>query len=324
MVTDTTTRGLTVYQAAPPAVVPLEETERIASIFAASGFFSDTKQAAQCVVKILAGRELGFGPFASMQGIHVIQGKVALSANLIAAAIKRSGKYNFRVTEMTAEAVEIAFYEWGEEIGKSRFTKADASAATTQNMSKFPRNMLYARAMSNGAKWYCSDIFAGGVYTPDEMGGSVDSEGDYVSGEVVASKQLPERPAALIKALADWHEEATRARANGIEPAPRDMDTATYDELRESSTRLFKVRSAATEAGWPAIVHDGLELGLPVPMLGEMVGPKTLRAMVGEWAAKVAEARAEREKAGEEGPAPEAVKVPATLADVLDDDEETL
>src|SRR5262249_34188203 len=32
------------------------------------------------------------------------------------------------------------------------------------------RNLLFARAVSNGAKWYCPDVFAGNpVSTPDEI-----------------------------------------------------------------------------------------------------------------------------------------------------------
>jgi hypothetical protein len=36
--------------------------------------------------------------------------------------------------------------------------------------------MLFARAMSNGARWYCPDVFAGPAYTPDELGADVDGE----------------------------------------------------------------------------------------------------------------------------------------------------
>jgi hypothetical protein len=36
--------------------------------------------------------------------------------------------------------------------------------------------MLYARALSNGAKWYCPDVFGGPIYTPDELGAVVDGE----------------------------------------------------------------------------------------------------------------------------------------------------
>src|SRR5512139_2036335 len=80
----------------------------LGTILAKSGFFSDTKDAAQAIVKVLAGQELGFGPIASMTGIFVIQNRISMSANLIAAAIKRTRRYNYRVIELTDERCEIA------------------------------------------------------------------------------------------------------------------------------------------------------------------------------------------------------------------------
>ena len=52
---------------------------------------------AQLATKILAGQEMGYGPFASVQGIHVIQGKPTMSANLMASAVKNSARYDYRV-----------------------------------------------------------------------------------------------------------------------------------------------------------------------------------------------------------------------------------
>ena len=75
-------------------IVSMDDAERAARAMAASGFFPDARQAAQAVVKILAGQELGFGPFASMTGVSIIQGKPVLGANLLAAAVKSTGKYN--------------------------------------------------------------------------------------------------------------------------------------------------------------------------------------------------------------------------------------
>lgn len=157
----------------------------LGNVFVKSGFFQDTREASQAVVKILAGRELGFGPMAAMTGVYIVKGRVSLSANLMAAALKRSGKYNYRVLEHTDQACEIAFFEQGQEIGRSRFTVADAKKAGTQNMDRYPRNMLFARAMSNGVKWYCADVFGGPVYTPEEMGAKVDDDGDVVEMPMV-------------------------------------------------------------------------------------------------------------------------------------------
>jgi len=60
---------------APSILHTFDDVERAAKAMSASGFFADTKQAAQAIVKILAGQELGFGAFASMTGVHIIQNK---------------------------------------------------------------------------------------------------------------------------------------------------------------------------------------------------------------------------------------------------------
>jgi hypothetical protein len=115
--------------------------------------------------------------FSSLTGIHIIQGKPAIGANLMAAAVKRSGKYNYRVLEHSSEVCRIAFFENGEQVGVSEFTAADAKSMSVKNMDRMAKNMLFARAMSNGVKWYAPDIFLGPVYTPEELGASVDDSG---------------------------------------------------------------------------------------------------------------------------------------------------
>lgn len=152
----------------------LDELQRTAKMLVASGYF-DAKgeshtQIAQLATKILAGRELGYGPFASVQGIHVIQGKPQISANLMAAAVKAHPRYDYRVRKMSDDCVSIEFYENGQSLGTSEFSKADAAKAKTQNMDKFPRNMMFARALSNGVRWYCPDVFHGNaVYVEGEI-----------------------------------------------------------------------------------------------------------------------------------------------------------
>lgn len=177
----------------------LETIQRTAKLLAVSAYFDakgDTPQAiAQVATKILAGRELGFGPFAAVQGIHIINGKPAVGANLMASAVKGSGRYDYRVTKMSDDEVVIDFYAIAngkrEAIGTSAFSVKDAQAAgVTGNPTwkKFPRNMLFARAMSNGVRWYCPDVFSGNaVYVPEELGANVDGNGDVIetTGHVV-------------------------------------------------------------------------------------------------------------------------------------------
>ena len=173
-----------------------DDAERAAKAMSASGFFADSHQAAQAIVKILAGMELGFGAFASMTGVHIIKNKPTLAANLMAAAVKRGGKYNYKVIRLDNKGCELAFYEGGAEVGRSKFDEADAKQAGLlggDNWVKYPRNMYFARAISNGQKWYAPDIFNGvTVYTPDEMGAQVDEEGNAViiEGSIVEPIKL--------------------------------------------------------------------------------------------------------------------------------------
>lgn len=161
----------------------------LGEVLAKSGFFADTREAGQAIVKVLAGREMGFGPIASMTGINIIKGRVSLSANLMASAVKRSGRYDYKVIENTVSACEIVFYENGKASGNSRFTMDDARKAGTQNLEKFPRNMLFARAMSNGVRWYCPDVTNGPAYTPEELGAAVDEQGDVITGTATEVKE---------------------------------------------------------------------------------------------------------------------------------------
>jgi hypothetical protein len=149
--------------------LPISELMNLAKAFAESGMFSDTKSAAQAIVKIQAGQEIGIPPFAAMTGIHIIQGKPTIGAGLIASRLKGSGKYDYRVVEASEKVCSIDFFQGNTKIGNSTFTIEDAKKALTKNIDKFPKNMLFARAISNGVKWYCPDIFSGPVYVPEEM-----------------------------------------------------------------------------------------------------------------------------------------------------------
>lgn len=161
--------------------VDFSQAMQMGDVFYKSGFFKDLQSAAQCVTKIMAGAEYGMGPFSSLQNIHLIQGKPTLAANAMAAAVKANPKYDYKVTRLDDEVCEITFFQNGDPIGVSQFTIEDAKKAGTQNLQKFARNMMFARAMSNGVKWYCPDVFATAVYVPEEMGATVDGEGHIVS-----------------------------------------------------------------------------------------------------------------------------------------------
>jgi hypothetical protein len=161
------------------------ESINIGKVFFESGLFTDLKSAAQAVVKIQAGAEIGIPPFASLTGIHIIQGKPTLGAGVMAAKIKSSGKYDYRVKSHDEKICSIDFIQGKEVIGNSTFTIEDARKSGTKNLDKFPKNMLFARAISNGVKWYCPDVFSGPVYTPEDM--DTEQKTEDVKAEVITT-----------------------------------------------------------------------------------------------------------------------------------------
>ena len=164
---------------APVATAPMSlgDIMELGNVLVRSGMFRSTVSAEQAVAKVLAGRELGLGPIASMTHVFVIDGKVGLSAGLIGSKIRQHPDYDFRVTEHTEETCSIEFFYRGETAGTSSFSLKDAEQAGLLRQgspwTKYPRNMVYARALTNGARWYAPDAFGGSVYTPEELGANV-------------------------------------------------------------------------------------------------------------------------------------------------------
>lgn len=202
------------------AQMDVRQLEGLGKMLALSGYFERSgnmdQQVAQMCTKILAGREMGMGPFASVQGIYLIKGKLSFAANLISSAIKASGRYDYKVKKLDAEGCEIDFYEkhgdkW-ELSGTSTFDLKDAAAAGTQNMKAFPRNMMFARCMSNGQKWYAPDVFNGNtVYVPEELGANVDEDGNVIEVKAIEQKEVQQGAKQAAGTLA-----TSGAEGNGI------------------------------------------------------------------------------------------------------------
>jgi len=147
--------------------MPLPEIARAA---AASRFFQ--LDPAQAIIKVLMGRELGVAPIASLTDIHIIQGKPVVGSGMIAARIKASGKYNYKVKTSDDTRCDLEFFEEGESQGIHSYTMERAKRAGNagkDNYRKHAEDMLFARAISSGYKKYCPDVFQAKVYTPGEI-----------------------------------------------------------------------------------------------------------------------------------------------------------
>jgi hypothetical protein len=244
----------------PQALVPqppqsqsidLQSTIDVAKTFVQSGFFSDTKKVSQAVVKIMAGREFGIGPFAAMRNLYISKdGKIGTEAHLMAQRIKASGKYNYRVRELTDDKCSIEFFEksldgtkW-ESVGSSDFDQEDAkrggvgkdNAKGDGTLKKWPRNMLFARALSNGFRWHCPDAMnitggAPNLYTPEEIGFERHESGEYIEAEVVGGN-------------------APEPIDDTEEPQPMAATTPPTDGLRVENVIVAKKSAAKESPAW--------------------------------------------------------------------------
>ena len=141
----------------------------------------------------LRGWELGFTVSASLEVIYAIpsaQGiRTAVSATAMKALINRSGvlesfkredkpgldnlPYSCTVTMVRRDGTSYA----------ATFTMDDAvraGLAGKDNWTKYPKTMLYNRALTECARTVCPEIITG-LYTPDELGVETDQSGKPVT-----------------------------------------------------------------------------------------------------------------------------------------------
>ena len=175
-------------------VQSVDDLARLARVFAASGLFgragNQDTQIAECAIRLMAGMEAGFSPFASATGVHIINGRPAFSANLLAQAVRRHPDYDYRVLEKTAQLCRIRFLSRGEVLGEELFTIDMAERAgllKNPTWRSYPEAMLFSRALTAGMRTHCPDALGGHpAYTPEELGGD-----DVVAVTVTEPAQAP-------------------------------------------------------------------------------------------------------------------------------------
>lgn len=223
----------------------MAELQTAANAMHASGYFGDVKSQAQAMVKVMAGAEIGLPPFASMSGIHIVNGKPTLGANLIATLVKNDPRYDYRVRRADNEACVLAWYESGTAVGESSFTIQEANAAgltSKQTWKAYTSDMLFARALTRGARRYAPGIFGGApIYTPDEMGVETDEDGHIIEGQVVTVTPAPAQPPAN----ANGKPSAAQPTQPATDPGPLPDDELTIEEA--TATQFIPVAAGLLE-----------------------------------------------------------------------------
>lgn len=231
----------------------------LGKVLAESGMFSEVKTKAQAIAKILAGRELGLAPIVSMTKIYMVKGKMSLSSELMGGIVKKSGTYDYSIRKLDESRCELEFFriESGKRIlvGESIFTMSDAQKAGVahgDNYKKYPRNMLLARALSNGVRFHCPHLVAG-AYIPEELGAEVNGK----TGEMkVAEIPVEEKPISGCPPIEKFNEELPIQEVEEVKAAeviPEEEKPESDSTEKISTDQRKRLYTICTHANW---THD--------------------------------------------------------------------
>lgn len=182
-----------------------DATYRLAKNLAISGIIPRELQgkAADVMVIVLYGQELGLAPMQALQVIDVVKGRPSLRANLWVALARKAG-HKVRVPEESATSCTVEI-ERGDDPGhptRVTYTLDDAKTAgllSNDNYRKNPKAMLYARAASTACRRACPEV-AMGFYDEYEVE-AIDEPAPArpTLGKVAAEREDREQPAAELE-----------------------------------------------------------------------------------------------------------------------------
>jgi len=120
---------------------------------------------------MLTANDLGISPMKAINGgFYVVNGKISMSTALMTDRIRKQG-HSIKIPEWTNQkCVIIGVRKDNGDSVKFEFSMEDAQAAGLMNSptwKKFPKQMLYNRAMSTLARTLFSDV-VGSAYSEDE------------------------------------------------------------------------------------------------------------------------------------------------------------
>lgn len=218
---------------------------------------------------ILAGHEAGVSPMQALAKIHIIEGRPAMSAELMRALVLQHG-HSLDYEELTTTSVTAV----GQRSGSSRTTKItwtidDAKKAGLAEKAvwrKYPMDMLIARTTGRLCRLVFPDVLAGISYTPEELedGGEL----DFIPGQAPAAP-TPQR------ATARAAKRATRTTPPSAElPAPPPPTAGAVPDLPDPLSDTLM----------PVIDPSGLLLPeLPEDNVAPAVAPVEPSAPAEDW-----------------------------------------
>ena len=223
-----------------PALVPVDQVERMAVAVAKSGLFG-VKTPDQAMALMLIAQAEGLHPAIAARDYHIIQGRPALKADALLARFQTAGG-RVKWLSMTDQRVAGEFshpqggsveIEWTLDMAKR------AGLTKNPTWTQYPRAMLRARCISEGIRTVFPGVVVG-TYTPEE---AEDEPARFTSSAPAATEMVEE-----VLSFADVMQRIDAARTvdelNALKPAIRQLDR----DGRAEATDAAKERAAAIRA----------------------------------------------------------------------------
>ena len=271
----------------PIDITTIDDAERLARIAVASGLTA-LRRPEEAAVILLTGRELGLAPMQSLRGIHVVQGRPVLSADLMVAIVRRSGLCaSWRTVESTPEVCTIETRREGEsDSTRKTWTMADASRAGLTakggNWKAYPTQMLRHRCAADLAREVYPDVVLG-LYDPDELG-AVEPRGTLDAVVVEPAPPAVDISTALDAIAAAGSCEAVVTAYRAAHDALRDQVSLDAPEAAPHITAILDAATATLGA---------LGLHLPASRARAVVGYPEIAALADEALGLVSAGRRE-------------------------------
>ena len=168
-----------------------------AEVLVKSGLLPQSvKTPAAAVAIMLTGRELGIPPMQAFRSIYVVNGNPTISTELMAALLLQAG-VTYQIEHLDTETATISFKRPNGMTFTSTFTMKDAAAAGLAGKGtwkQYPKDMLYNRAFSSGARKIAPDVLAK-LYTPEEIApDAVAFDGEQFEVIDAETRVVPESP----------------------------------------------------------------------------------------------------------------------------------
>lgn len=205
-------------------IMPINELKEMAAAVCKGGLFSSIASPEAALTLMLICQSEGIHPIQALKRYHIIKGRPSMRSDAMLAEFQRQGG-SVEWLERTDTACKAIFshpqggkcpVDWTIEMARN------AGLLGNDTWKKYPRQMLTARAISEGIRTVLPGVVAG-IYTPEEVADMID---------ITPEPKKQNKPVGNVENPA---KDKTPAKPTETQPAPAELPEKTLAEKVEDA-----------------------------------------------------------------------------------------